>query len=192
MAEISLGARILLVVVFGAAAMRKAGHIGSFRGTLLDLGIPPAGAKMLAPLIIGYEAFVAILLASGLHRFVAALLVVTLLFSFAIVSVVAHVSKRTVLCNCFGAGDNTLGLSTIARSGLLLVPAAAYAYLPTFYKATRVGSLGTSVLVGALTIGFLLVGQWILASPRLATLIVSRRQLSDSVSFSANSNNGSP
>jgi hypothetical protein len=147
-------------------------------------------ARLLTPLIIGCEALVAVLLASGIQRPLAALMAVGLLGVFAIISLAVHLSKRTVLCNCFGAADSTLGLSTIARSALLMVPAVAYAFLPTFDKATGAGSLETSILVGSVTAGFILVGQWILALPRLAMLLVGRRQPGGPLSFGANSTGG--
>ncbi len=176
LAAISLVVRIMMALVFGAAAIGKARHLGAFTKTLLDLGLPSAAARFAVRFIIGYEALLAILLVTGISAFVAAMLAIGLLIAFVGVALVAHVSKRTVLCNCFGVGDSTLGLSTIARSGMLMVPAVVYIWLPPFDKAAPASPMQTSVLAAALTMGFILIAQWMLALPRLARLIASRRQ----------------
>jgi uncharacterized membrane protein YphA (DoxX/SURF4 family) len=189
--EIGIAARIFLALVFAAAAIGKARHMRSFRGTLLDLGIPPGMAWWLAPLVIAYEAILAILLASGTYRSLAAILVVGLLMAFVFVSMIARISRRVVLCSCFGTKEDTLGASTIARSVLLLVPTAAYAYVSTSPLEPTADPLATGVLVSALAAGFLIVGQWILASPRIAALMLRRRQTSRAYPFSSSWDTGS-
>jgi len=174
---ISVVMRTVLVLVFGAAALGKARNLHGFTNTLLNLGLPASVARLAAPVVIGYEAGLAVMFATGVYSVVATMLALCLLLAFLIVSLVAHVSHRTVACNCFGAGDSTLGLSTIARSGLLMIPAVGYMWLPPFNQAGLARPLETSTVLAALTVGFILLGKWILAFPQVVKLIGSRRRV---------------
>jgi hypothetical protein len=114
-------------------------------------------------------------LTTGLAPVVTAGLVASLLVTFIVVSLVAHFSRQVVVCNCFGVGDSTLGLSTVARSIMLLGAAGAYAWLSLLDRGPIASSLGTAVAVIALTVGLLLSGGWILASAPLVRLVRDRR-----------------
>jgi uncharacterized membrane protein YphA (DoxX/SURF4 family) len=175
LAAMSLVVRSLLAVVFAAATVGKARHLGSFRSTLQGVGFPRAHARWLAPLVIAYEGLLVILLMTGLAPIVTAALAACLLSAFIVVSLVAHLSRQVVACNCFGVGTSTLGLSTVARCVLLMIAAAAYAGLSLFEREPIASSLETALSIIGLTVGLLLSGRWILASATLVRLATDRR-----------------
>jgi hypothetical protein len=173
--------RLLLAIVFAAAIIGKAGHLGLFVGSLRALGFPRSIARSLAP-VIAYEALLVGLLAIGLVPLLTAAMVVALLVVFFVVSMAAHVKRRVIPCNCFGRGDATLGPSTAARSVLLLIVAVTYAWLSLSDRSPIASfpiasSLATTVLVASLTAALLLCGRWILSSAQVIRLMIDRHDV---------------
>jgi uncharacterized membrane protein YphA (DoxX/SURF4 family) len=122
--------RALLALVFIASAAGKSRHPGVLQETIRKIGFPSRLAQVAGPLVIGYEAILAVLFALGIFPQLAAVGVVALLFVFVAVSLSASRSQQVIPCNCFGVSETPLGKQTLARAVLLLLPASIYAVIP--------------------------------------------------------------
>lgn len=119
----------MLAVVLGAAVAGKLRSPAGLHGLVRALGdidlIPHKLSMPAAVGLVGLEAIGAVLLvipsAGPVGLLVAA--AVMILLTFGVSAIV--LTRRSVLCNCFGAGGSIIGLRHIVRNALLSLLAVA-------------------------------------------------------------------
>jgi uncharacterized membrane protein YphA (DoxX/SURF4 family) len=124
LAYIGFGCRVLLAVVFFAAAVSKVRGRAAFQASLGAFGVKPRWRPAITAAVITGELATAVLLAADATALAgsaagAALLIV---FTVAIGSVLRR--GTPVSCRCFGASTQPLGRRHLARNAILLVVAA--------------------------------------------------------------------
>ena len=115
-------ARVVIALVFVAAAVGKVRDPAGTRQGARDLGVPERSAGPTAralPMVEG--AIAALVLVPATHRIGAALAVVLLaIFTAAIAGALR--SGRSPACHCFGAvAARPIGTDTLVRNGALIV-----------------------------------------------------------------------
>jgi uncharacterized membrane protein YphA (DoxX/SURF4 family) len=170
--------RMLLALVFIASAAGKTRNPGALQDTIRKIGFPSRLAQIAGPLVIGYEAILAVLFALGIFPQIASVGAVVLLFVFIIISLSASRSQQMIPCNCFGVSVTPLGKQTLARAFLLLLPSAIYALStwrsPAVWWPT---TLEIALPLVSLIMGAILLARWLLAARTIATYVVERRQV---------------
>jgi hypothetical protein len=178
--QLSLGLVFLLAVVPKLRAPR------TFVRTVAEYRLVPF--KLTRPLargLIAVEAFLALALLSGaLVQLSAPLALVTLAVFAAAVGINLR-RNRKIPCGCFGAGGETISGRSLGRLAMLML-AAAVVTVATSVMAVAPLSL-TSLLsgkgppvdhlieTGALSLGLLLAGMWMLHLPELWSVIGTLR-----------------
>jgi uncharacterized membrane protein YphA (DoxX/SURF4 family) len=172
--------RALLALVFIASAAGKSRHPGVLQETIRKIGFPSRLARIAGPLVISYEAIEAALFALGIFPQLASVGVVALLLVFIAISFRAFRSQQVIPCNCFGASETPLGMQTLARAVLLLLPASIYAV--STWRSTSAWwptTFEVALPLLGLVIGAMLLARWLLAVEAVATYVVERRQAED-------------
>lgn len=114
--------RLYLSLTLGVAGLAKLWKPGRFQETLVAIGLPRSGARVVAMLVIGVELVIAIGLWVRPLLDGAALVAALLFATFATLG--ALFDSRQVRCNCFGSLlDESLGWSTVIRNLPLLAGA---------------------------------------------------------------------
>ncbi|HEX4815154.1 MAG TPA: MauE/DoxX family redox-associated membrane protein [Nonomuraea sp.] len=126
-AYIGFGCRVLLAVVFFAAAVSKARgrrERAEFRASLGAFGVRPRWRSGVAAVVITCELATAVLLAADVTALAGLAVGATLLlvFTMAITSALRRGASAT--CRCFGASTQPLGRRHLVRNALLLAFAA--------------------------------------------------------------------
>ena len=120
------GARLVLAVVLGAAAISKLRSRRDTRAAATGLGIPDRLTGVVAAALAPIELIVSVLLVPGVSAYWAALAALALVAAFT--ALVATNLKRGnhPPCACFGASsDEPISTKTLLRNVVLLVVAAA-------------------------------------------------------------------
>ncbi len=125
---IGLTARLLLVLVFVAAAAGKTWRHSSFRAFASSLAalrlFPRRLTTSVAMATVAAEAVTAALLAVPATAGAGLVLAMVLLGVFVAGILAARRGGRRVLCRCFGATGTPLGMSHVIRNALLAAVAA--------------------------------------------------------------------
>lgn len=123
-----LAARLLLVLVFVAAAAGKSWRRASFTGFAASLAalrlFPRRLTTPVAAATVGAEALTAVLLAVPATAGAGLVLAIALLGAFVAGILAARRAGRQVPCRCFGATSAPLGLPHVIRNGLLAAVAS--------------------------------------------------------------------
>jgi Methylamine utilisation protein MauE len=128
MALAALGIRAALVVVLGAAAVSKLRNRAGFHGyvkSLRDSDLVPN--QFLVPVAVGLlvlEASGAVLLIIPSEAQVGLSVAVALMLLLTFGAAAIVITRRSVLCNCFGAGGSLISGRHIVRNAFLGVLAA--------------------------------------------------------------------
>jgi hypothetical protein len=116
-----LGVRLLLLVVFGAAAVAKLRNLGGFAASLGTFGVPAPAAPVVAIAIPVVELIAAGLLLPATTAPWGATLALALLALFTLVAWRAWVLGTAAACACFGtSATEPVGVWTLVRNGLLM------------------------------------------------------------------------
>jgi uncharacterized membrane protein YphA (DoxX/SURF4 family) len=174
MGFIGLTARISLAVVFAVAAASKLRNPADFRQTLAELGFPTPILSYLWILLILTELAAALSLSIGLGV-PAILLTGALLLTFAGSAIFAIRSGRDIRCACFGLRGEALGFNTFYRTALMVLALGGYGLAVLNGESTFWPSAVEDMVAALLTaIGVIMIGQWLLAVPIVASLISMR------------------
>lgn len=169
-AYLSEACRLYIAVVLFAAAAGKARALGSFGETLEALlHLPARWSRSAAAAVVTVELLVALALVAGgtaAQRGMAAAL--GLFLAFTAVLLVALVQRRSVSCNCFGAGGPLLSAWDLVRNLLLMAACATGLLLRP--SATALAPGEWLLLLGAAVMAFLVSTNlhWIARPLRLA------------------------
>ncbi|MEU8588818.1 MauE/DoxX family redox-associated membrane protein [Streptomyces sp. NPDC048664] len=156
MTTVQLAARVLLVVVFGAAAINKGrgrAALAAFTADLADFRWLPAGLRRpTAVAVVGAEVLAVVLLAAV--RQAGAALVLVLLAGFTLATLRAG---RAADCRCFSAASRAARGSAgafVLRNCLLAAAALAAALAPggPAGPARMVAAVGAGVVAGTLVV----------------------------------------
>ena len=115
-------ARLVLAVVFGAAAIGKvrdrAGTVASAR----DLGVPGHAVAAVASLLPIAEATAALLIVFPSTSRIGAAIALVLLGAFSVAIATTLRAGRTPTCHCFGVRSNRpIGSDTLVRNSALML-----------------------------------------------------------------------
>ena len=176
MAYIGFVARLLLALVFGAAAVGKSRNPPAFKRTVRRIGIANDIVSVVAWLIITSEAIFGGLFFLGIFPFFAIIASLLLLLVFIVVSIIAMNRHQKIPCTCFGQSESPLGYQTIVRAMLLVIPIAAY-YISTFTVHFTWWPLtfDTTISLLSLVIAIILLTNWLLTVRSIVTLIHSHK-----------------
>lgn len=157
-ALLSEACRLTLAVVLVAASVGKARAIDRFAETLEVLVSLPFSSRRwrrgAAVSIAAAELLVALaLLAGGAAARYGMAAALALLLGFTAVLLVALVRRRSVSCNCFGAGEHPISRWDVVRNLLLIAAAVTQLLLGPPGEAPAVS--GWLLALGAAGIGFL-------------------------------------
>jgi len=121
-AQVQLVVRLTLGLIFLVSAVAKLRDPAAFvRGVLEYRVLPGSLARLYGWALPFVELGTALLLLSGFLFFLAVILVILMLASFAVAIIVVTMQGRQIGCNCFGTGhDSRVGWHTLARDLLLL------------------------------------------------------------------------
>ena len=166
--------RAILFLVFSIAVVGKVGRRPAFRGTLASLELLPGELLgSITWLILGLESLVALSALFGIMPLGVALSVV-LTAGFIAVSARATLRGDIVMCNCFGPTAAPLGISTIARSLLLLMVAGIWVLQATGHLGLPINSLSDAVWAATIVAGSVLLGRWVTEATVAMELVVGR------------------
>ncbi|HEY9368660.1 MauE/DoxX family redox-associated membrane protein [Streptomyces sp.] len=159
---IGLAARLLLVLVFVAAAAGKTWRRASFTGFAASLAalrlFPRRLTTPVAVATVAAEAVTAALLAFPATAGAGLALAIVLLGAFVAGILAARRGGRQVPCRCFGATSAPLGLPHVIRNALLVAVAAVG--LAAMAAASAPGSVhpgGLALAGGTAAVGALMV-----------------------------------
>ena len=115
--------RLLVVVVFAAAAWTKTAELAQFATSLVDhFRVPAHAGKPLAIVITVLEWLVlALLLAGGAWSRAGFTLAVLLLLTFSVVLAEAVMRGRQAYCSCFGHSRHSVSVLDLARNAVVLL-----------------------------------------------------------------------
>ncbi|HJT59130.1 MAG TPA: MauE/DoxX family redox-associated membrane protein [Ktedonobacteraceae bacterium] len=176
MTYVAFVSRILFASVFLVAAFGKARNPAAFARTIRLLGVWSGPSRVIAWLIIVYEAALGVLYVSGIFPLIATIAALLLLALFAGVSISAIVSRQKIPCNCFGEANSSLGNQTLVRSILLAVPVSVY-YLGTLSEKSTwwPTTIDTTITLLSLVIAVILLARWLFVVENLVALMHDRR-----------------
>ena len=119
--------RLLLAVVFAAAAIAKLADPSSFAATLLDAGIPSLAARVLGAAVPGIELALAAALLLGPRQRLAHWMALGVLSMFTVFLIVQQL-RGGASCGCFGRIQALAflsgGVPALVRNGVLLTACA--------------------------------------------------------------------
>jgi methylamine dehydrogenase accessory protein MauD len=179
--DLVLLARLLLVGIFGVAALAKLADLSGFRQTLIAFGVPRILAtpgRVLLPLVELAVAFALLAVGSAWWGALGAL---TLLCLFSAAIGINLARGRTPECRCFGQLHSTpVGWATVVRNGMLAIPASLLVWRgrdnPGPSVVDWISSLTTTQLIG-FAIGVVVLGMLIGESQILFELIKQNGRL---------------
>jgi hypothetical protein len=175
MIYIGFVSRMLLALIFLAAAGGKSTTPGSLSKTIRAIGIPSVLAPLATWLVLACEGILGVLFALGAFPVVTSIAAALLLLIFIGISIQVTLSHRTIPCNCFGKSDTSLGAGTLLRAFLLLLTVSTYALsIPASTSAWWPTTLESVVSLSTCVIGALLLGRWLLIAKGLTTLVIER------------------
>lgn len=172
---LALTLRFAVTTVLAAAALAKARSFGDFRRTVDVLTPWRRAVTPIAAAVVGTEATLAVLLATGVVPTAVAAVTLALFLGFAALSLWAARRGLQVQCNCFGRGDSELGKDSLATS--LPLAAATLLYLALLLNNEPSLALGELPLAALLGVIAVLGGRWLLATGELVAIVRQRRQL---------------
>ena len=124
MTFVPLGARLLLALVFGAAAIGKLRDRAGFHRAVIAFGVPPGLATLVAALTPLIELVVALSLFVPASAAWGAIAAIALLASFTIAAAIAMSAGRVPQCACFGTtAREPIGPVTVIRNVALVAVA---------------------------------------------------------------------
>jgi hypothetical protein len=173
--------QLSLGIVFLVAAAPKVRRPGAFAATVAEYRIVPTVlVRAVALTLIALESFLALAFLSGWLVPIAFPLAALALSAF-FLSVAVNLHRgRTIRCGCFGDTREAISGRSLVRLAALMVVLAVLlvsrsAGLPGVTVASLVASGATGFAyvaqMGAVAIFVLLVGQWILALPEVASIV---------------------
>ena len=161
MSYLSVGARVLIGLVFLVSAgtkLRGRGSFVAFRSSLADMRLlPPALVGPVAAAVVAAEAAIPVLLlppATQAAGFAVALLLL-LAFSVGIARVLA--TGTAASCRCFGVSAAPFGRRHLVRNGALAAVAAAGLVAAVTASADGARPAGIAVVAGAALVAALVV-----------------------------------
>lgn len=179
-AHVTYALQLSLGIVFLVAAAPKVRRPSAFAATVAAYGIVPARVvRGIALTLITVESFLALAFLSGWYVTIAFPLAAIALSSFFLAAALNLHRGRTVPCGCFGDGGEVISARSLVRLAtlmgllaLLLVLRSAGLGGATVASLVASGGAGFAYVgeVGALAIFILLIGQWILTLPELASV----------------------
>lgn len=178
---VELVLRVVLALIFGAAAVGKAIRFAYARRTVADVCEQVLGttlssrtARGLTVLLITYEFVLGLLFLTGIAALLAAVSALILTFAFGLVSLMAVRTALRIECNCFGAGETMLGWQTLGRATLLGTCSVAY-LAAGLIEPHRTYSLDAWASATGVALAAILLVRWMLALKALKDLVSQRR-----------------
>jgi uncharacterized membrane protein YphA (DoxX/SURF4 family) len=181
-----LGARLLLAVVFAAAAAGKVRDRAGFGTALAGFGVPAGLISLLGVVVPAVELVTAGLLLPVSLAPVGAALASGLLGVFTLAVVLNLARGRAPDCRCFGGADPApIGGATLARNGALLVAALSVMVLgpgaggPALAEAGMAGGLALLAVPALGALGWLAGREHARAQGLARRVATLTRQLAD-------------
>jgi len=181
MVYIGFVSRILLAIIFFIAAFGKTRHHAAFQLTLQHLSIGRSISPILTWIVIFYELVLAILFIMEMFVQVAMVMFSCFVLVGICISLYALILRQKIPCHCFGKSSSPLGLATITRLFLLVLPAGMYLLSTLSIRTVWWPSdVAMVVSLASLILAFILLAHWLFNISSIFILIRDRKNRENS------------